>query len=85
MTLPCALRGAGALLGHLESKLGIKAGETTEDGMFTIRKVECLASCGSAPMLQCGSDFHEQLDEKKVDALIDSMRASAGESKGGKS
>jgi NADH-quinone oxidoreductase subunit E len=85
MTLPCATRGAGKLLEHLERELGIKAGETTPDGLFTIRKVECLASCATAPMLQCGQKYYEQLTEKDVSALIETLRREAGASPGGQS
>ena len=50
-TLPCALRGSGSILAHCEKKLGIHPGETTKDGLFTLRTAECLASCGTAPMI----------------------------------
>lgn len=75
-TGPCWLRGADEIVSHLESKLNIKVGETTSDGMFTLKTVECLGSCGTAPMLQCGSQFHEDLTTEKVDALIDQLRQS---------
>jgi NADH-quinone oxidoreductase subunit E len=74
-TGPCMLNGAEELVCYLERKLGIKSGETTADGMFTIREVECLGSCGTAPMLQCGRDFHENLTNEKVDALLDKLKA----------
>jgi NADH-quinone oxidoreductase subunit E len=74
-TSSCWVRGAEDLVKHLEKKLGIKAGETTKDGMFTIKMVECLGSCGSAPMLQCGASYHENLTLDKVDALIEDYRA----------
>ena len=67
--------GADDLVAHFEKKLNIKVGETTEDGMFTLKTVECLGSCGTAPMLQCGADYHENLDEAKADALIEKLRA----------
>ena len=69
-TGPCMLRGADDIVDYLQKKLGIKVGETTSDGMFTLKAVECLGSCGTAPMLQCGADYHEDLNEEKVDALI---------------
>ena len=54
-------------------KLKIKVGETTPDGMFTLKTVECLGSCGTAPMLQCGSKYHENLTTDKVDALLEDL------------
>jgi len=73
-TGPCWLRGSDDIVEHLEKKLGIKNGETTPDGMFTLKTVECLGSCGTAPMLQCGADYHEDLTTEKVDALVDKLR-----------
>ena len=73
-TVPCWLNGADDLVTYLEKKLNIKAGETTKDGMFTIKTVECLGSCGTAPMLQCGASFHENLTLEKVDTLLDEYR-----------
>ncbi len=73
-TAPCWLRGADELVEHLEKKLRIKVGETTPDGMFTLKTVECLGSCGTAPMLQCGADFYENLNEEKADSLLDKLR-----------
>jgi len=73
-TGPCWLRGSDDIVEHLEKKLGIKNGETTADGMFTLKTVECLGSCGTAPMLQCGADFYENLDHEKVDGIIDTLR-----------
>ncbi|MBL7941852.1 MAG: NADH-quinone oxidoreductase subunit NuoE [Flavobacteriales bacterium] len=73
-TSSCWLLGAEDVVRHLEKKLNIKAGETTKDGMFTLKTVECLGSCGTAPMLQCGGDFYENLTLEKVDALVDSMK-----------
>lgn len=73
-TGPCWLRGSDDIIEHLEKKLGIKVGETTADGMFTLKAVECLGSCGTAPMLQCGADYHENLTNDKVDSLLDKLR-----------
>jgi NADH-quinone oxidoreductase subunit E len=74
-TLSCSLMGAERLVKHLERKLGIAAGETTKDGRFTLKKVECLASCGTAPMLQVNEGaFHENLDEAKVDRLLETLK-----------
>lgn len=74
-TSSCWTRGAEDIVKHLEKKLGIKEGETTKDGMFTIKTVECLGSCGTAPMLQCGASYHENLTLEKVDNLLDEYRA----------
>jgi NADH-quinone oxidoreductase subunit E len=72
-TLPCALRGSGALLAHCEKKLGVHAGETTRDGLFTLRTAECLASCGTAPMMQVDKDYYENLTADRVDQIFDSL------------
>jgi len=72
-TGPCWLRGSDDIIEHLEKKLGIKNGETTSDGMFTLKTVECLGSCGTAPMLQCGADYYEHLTNEKVDELLDKL------------
>ncbi len=74
-TLSCALRGSQQLVGRLCERLGVRAGETTEDGLFTVSKVECLASCDTAPVIQINDDYYENLSLEKVDALIDSLRA----------
>ncbi len=71
--ISCALRGADNLVGYLEQKLKIKTGETTPDGKFTIWKVECLGSCGTAPMMQVNDRFHENLTRAKVDALLEKL------------
>ena len=71
----CMLCGSDDIIEHLENKLNIKVGETTTDGMFTLKAVECLGSCGTAPMLQCGADYHESLTSEKVDKLIDNLKA----------
>ena len=73
-TSPCMIRGADDIIAYCEKKLGVHVGETTKDGMFTLKAVECLGSCGTAPMLQCGARFHEDLTPEKVDALIDGLR-----------
>jgi len=75
MTLSCSLLGADALMKHLERRLGIEAGETTPDGRFTLRKVECLASCGTGPCLQVNENvYNEQLDPESVDRLLDGLK-----------
>jgi len=74
-TGPCWLRGSDDIVQHLEKRLGIKNGETTSDGMFTLKTVECLGSCGTAPMLQCGADYHEDLTNEKVDTLLEKLKS----------
>ncbi len=69
--ISCALVGADSMIKFLEEKLGIKKGETTEDGLFTLHSVECLASCATAPMLQINQDYYENLNGKKLSNLID--------------
>jgi NADH-quinone oxidoreductase subunit E len=73
-TSSCWLRGAEDVVRHIEKRLGIKEGETTPDGMFTLKTVECLGSCGTAPMLMCGAQFHENLTLEKVDQLLDNLK-----------
>jgi NADH-quinone oxidoreductase subunit E len=74
-TLPCALRGAHDVLHQCEKKLGIKAGETTKDGKVTLRTAECLASCGTAPMMQVDKDYFENLTPEKVEELLRKLLA----------
>ncbi|MBX7109238.1 MAG: NAD(P)H-dependent oxidoreductase subunit E [Chitinophagales bacterium] len=77
-TGPCMIRGAEKLVSRLEEKLQIKTGQTTADGLFTVKTVECLAACGYAPMLQCGDHYHEFLDsDEKVDQLLNELRQKA--------
>ncbi len=73
-TLSCKIMGEPQITEHICSKLGIKAGETTDDGRFTVTMVECLGSCGTAPMMQIGFDYHEDLTLEKVDKLLDSLK-----------
>jgi len=73
-TGPCMIEGAEKIVSYIENKLGIKDGETTSDGLFTLKTVECLGACGYAPMLQAGEKFHEHLTEAKVDELIEQYR-----------
>ena len=72
-TLSCALRGSEAILGHCERRLGIKPGETTPDGNVTLRTAECLASCGTAPMVQLDDKYYENLTIKHLDAILDAI------------
>jgi NADH-quinone oxidoreductase E subunit len=66
----CMLRGAYDILGHIESKLGVKRGQTTSDGLFTIVEEECLAACANAPMMICGTEYFLDLTREKVDAAL---------------
>ncbi len=73
-TSPCCLEGAEWLIDYLKMKLDISEGETTADGLFTLKPVECLAACGYAPMMQIGKNYYEFLDsEEKVDALLNKL------------
>ena len=71
-TLSCSLNGADALVDQVTDKYGIKPGETTPDGRFTLMKVECLGSCGTAPVVQINKDYHEGLSQKRFDELLES-------------
>jgi NADH-quinone oxidoreductase subunit E len=73
-TGPCCLVGAEKIISHIEKTLNIKNGETTADGMFTLKTVECLGACGYGPMLQINETYYENLTEEKVDALLQTMR-----------
>lgn len=73
-TVSCWLRGSDGLVGHLEKKLGIRTGETTPDKRFTLRSVECLGSCGTAPMCQINDDYHEDLTHEKIDRILGGMK-----------
>lgn len=73
--LSCQLCGGYDILHHLEEQLGIKKGETTEDGMFTVEEVECLGACGYAPMLQLTNGVYvNNLTKEKVDTLVENLR-----------
>ncbi|HKR60532.1 MAG TPA: NAD(P)H-dependent oxidoreductase subunit E [Pyrinomonadaceae bacterium] len=72
-TLSCKIMGEPKITQHVCDKLGIKPGETTADGRFTVSLVECLGSCGTAPMFQVGFDYHENLTTAKVDQILDSL------------
>jgi NADH-quinone oxidoreductase subunit E len=77
-TGPCMLRGSDDIIAYIEKTLGIKPGETTSDGLFTLKTVECLGACGYAPMMQLGKHYREHLTKEKVDAIIDECRKTAG-------
>lgn len=71
--ISCMLCGSDQIVTHLEKKLGIKMGETTPDGRFTLKEVECLAACGGAPMFQIGRQYYEDLTPAKIDKILDSL------------
>lgn len=72
--ISCKLRNSAGVVDHLEKKLAIKLGETTADGLFTLRSVECLGACVNAPMMQVDKDYHENLTAEKIDAVLDQYR-----------
>ncbi len=76
-TGPCMLRGSDQIIDHIKNRLGIKAGETTADGLFTLKPAECLGACGYAPMMQLGKHFKEHLTPEKVDAILDELKSAA--------
>jgi NADH-quinone oxidoreductase subunit E len=76
-TGPCMLRGSDEIIQYIKDKLGINAGETTPDGLFTLKPAECLGACGYAPMMQLGKFYKEHLTKEKVDALLDELRHAA--------
>lgn len=73
-TLSCALGGAERITGLIKKKLGIEPGQTTADGRFTLSEVECLASCGTAPMMQVNDEYYEGLTEEKVSKILDELK-----------
>ena len=72
-TLSCALNGADGILHHCEKRLGIHPGGTTPDGKVTLRTAECLASCGTAPMMQVDRQYYENLTIAELDAILDRL------------
>lgn len=76
-TGPCMLNGSDDIIKYIYDKLGIKPGETTEDGMFTLKTVECLGACGYAPMMQLGNNYREHLTKEKIDHIIEECRTNA--------
>ncbi len=76
-TGPCMLNGCDNIIAYITNKLGIKPGETTADGMFTLKTVECLGACGYAPLMQLGKTYREHLTKEKVDSIIDECRKNA--------
>ena len=73
-TLSCSLNGADSIVDHLTAKCGIKPGETTDDNRFTLMKVECLGSCGTAPVVQVNNDYHESLTLEEFEKLLESLK-----------
>jgi NADH-quinone oxidoreductase subunit E len=76
-TGPCMLRGSDNIIDYIKKKLNINVGETTADGLFTLKTVECLGACGYAPMMQLGKYFREHLTTEKVDQIIEECRQTA--------
>jgi NADH-quinone oxidoreductase subunit E len=76
-TGPCMLRGSDEIIEYIKKKLGINVGETTPDGLFTLKTTECLGACGYAPMMQLGKFFREHLTPEKVDQIIEECRRTA--------
>lgn len=74
-SLMCALVGSDQLIGWITTKLGIGPGETTVDGAFTLSTVECLAACGTAPMMQINDDYYERLTEEKLDRILSDLKS----------
>lgn len=74
--ISCLLRGSEEIVEHLETRLGIKMGETTPDNKFTLKEVECLAACCGAPMFQIGKEYYEHLTPEKVDEILNHLESS---------
>ncbi len=74
MSTSCVLRGSEKIRDHVEKKLGIENGGVTSDGRFSLEEAECLCNCENAPMMQVDKDYHVDLDEKKVDQLLDGLK-----------
>lgn len=72
--IACSLLGAEHLIDHVSQKLGVKPGQTTADGKFTLAKVECLGACGTAPVMMVNDDYHENLTAAKIDSILDGLK-----------
>ncbi len=72
--ISCMLNGADDLIAHLETKLGVKTGEVTKDGLVSVKKVECLGACVGAPMFQIGDQYYENLTIEKIDEIVDGLK-----------
>ncbi|HEY0066873.1 MAG TPA: NAD(P)H-dependent oxidoreductase subunit E [Flavisolibacter sp.] len=78
-TGPCMLNGSDEIISYIREKLGIGVGETTRDGLFTLKTVECLGACGYAPMMQLGKFYKEHLTKEKIDQIVDECRNTAAQ------
>jgi NADH-quinone oxidoreductase subunit E len=78
-TGPCMLNGSDQIIAYIKEKLNIGVGETTDDGLFTLKTVECLGACGYAPMMQMGKHYKEHLTKEKVDQIIEECRHTAAQ------
>jgi NADH-quinone oxidoreductase subunit E len=76
-TGPCMLNGSDNIIAYIKEKLGIEVGQTTKDGLFTLKTVECLGACGYAPLMQMGKFYKEHLTKEKVDQIIGECRTTA--------
>jgi len=76
-TGPCMINGSDNIIAYIKEKLGIEVGQTTDDGLFTLKTVECLGACGYAPMMQMGKFYKEHLTKEKVDQIIEDCRRTA--------
>jgi NADH-quinone oxidoreductase subunit E len=76
-TGPCMVNGSDQIIDYIKAKLNISVGETTRDGLFTLKTVECLGACGYAPMMQLGKNYREHLTREKVDAIIEECKTTA--------
>ena len=75
--ISCMLNGADDLISYLETKTGVKTGEVSEDGLVSVKKVECLGACVGAPMFQIGDQYYENLTQQKIDEILDGLRSEA--------
>ena len=76
-TGPCMINGSDNIIDYIREKLNIKVGETTSDGLFTLKTVECLGACGYAPMMQMGKTYREHLTKEKIDAIVEECKKNA--------
>ncbi|MGZ5287572.1 MAG: complex I 24 kDa subunit family protein, partial [Flavisolibacter sp.] len=76
-TGPCMINGSDGIIDYIKQKLNIGTGETTTDGLFTLKTVECLGACGYAPMMQMGKFYKEHLTKEKVDSIVNECRKTA--------
>ena len=74
-TGPCMIKGSDEIIAYIKQKVNIGVGETTIDGMFTLKTVECLGACGYAPMMQLGKTYKQHLTKEKIDSIIESCRS----------